>query len=115
MQDFITMNFFYPMLFITLGVVLTVLITSTKAVLIKFKDKDSQNFMFKTHCDEHIDTTEKMKDMHKEVVQVKFCPEHEREFDALEKSVKELQDNVSDLNKQIDILFERIVQLEKKR
>ena len=48
MEYVLNLKLFYPMLFITLGIVLVVLICSAKSVMINFKDKDSQNFQFKT-------------------------------------------------------------------
>ena len=80
-------HLFYPMLFITVGIILVVFICSVKAILIKFKDKDSQNFIFQTHVQEHTDTTSKMADMHKQVV---FTEAHEHELDTLENGLKRL-------------------------
>ena len=108
MIDLFTFKLFYPMLFITIGIVAIILICSAKSVLINFKDKDSQNFQFKTHVEEHQDTTTKMKDMHNEVVKVEFTPQHEKEIHHLEVMVKEIRDDVN-------LLFERIALIEQKK
>lgn len=112
MIDIVTIKFFYPMLFTTIGIIIVVLIFAVKNVLIKFKDNDSENFRFKTHIEEHTDTTTKLSKMHDNVIHIKFGEEHELELDVLEKELKKLQENVKELNTKVDILFNKIIKLE---
>ena len=112
MIDIITTKLFYPSLFITIGIVLVVFICSAKAILIKFKDKDSQNFIFQTHVQEHTDTTSKMKSMHDNIINLPYTNLQEQEFHSLECNIKKLQDTVNDLNDKVNELCERILTLE---
>lgn len=107
-----TLRLFYPMLFLTIGIIAIVLIFAVKNVLIKFKDNDSENFRFKTHSDEHQDTTAKMKQMRDIVVPVKYTSVQEKELHYIECGLKELQYNVAAINKRVDDLASRVLQLE---
>ena len=107
-ETILNIKLFYPMLFITISVISIALICTTKSILINFKDKDSQNFNFKTHIDEHKDTTSKMKDITDKVISVQYGIEHEKELHTLELMVKEL-------NKKVDILVDKVANLEKKQ
>lgn len=106
-EQIATIRLFYPMLFLTIVIIAVVLIFAIKAILIKFKDDDSQNFRFKTHVDEHTDTTSKMKSMHDNVVKVDFTVSHEKELHLLEQNVKEL-------NIKVDLLMEKVIAIERK-
>ena len=107
-ETVISLRLFYPMLFLTIGVVLVLLICSVKTILINFKDKDSQDFQFKTHCEEHTDTTGKMKGMHNEVVEHALPKEYESELHTLEVMVRELNDKVN-------YLYEEFLKLKNER
>lgn len=93
-----TVNLFYPMLFLTIGIILVVLICSAKSVMINFKGQESENFRLS-------DTTTKMKDMHKEAIKVDFTSAHEKELHKLELMVQ-------DLNQKFDLLLKRIINIE---
>lgn len=112
MTDVLTFHLFYPMLFTTIGVITIVLIFATKSILIKYKDNDSQNFRFKTHVEEHIDTTNKMSKMHDNVIKVDFTDKHEKELDFLEKALEKVQKEVGELNSKVDLLIEKVAKIE---
>lgn len=115
MIDILSFKGFYPMLFTTIGIISLALIFAVKAILIKFKDTDSKNFLFKTHVEEHTDTTSKMAQMHDNVIKVDFTEKHEKEFDSLERGLKDLDNKVKDLKIQVDKLIERVIELENNR
>lgn len=94
-------HLFYPTLFLMIGVVLIIFICSAKTVLIKFKDKESEDYKFKTHVGEHIDTTTKMANMHDNILKVDFTTAHEKEFHYLEVLVL-------DLKEKVDLLIEQV-------
>lgn len=107
-------HLFYPLL----ALVLIVLIVAICSVIkyrngnLTFKDiffKSSDNAKEIT-----VDTTDKMAKMHDNVVKLDFNSSHENELHSLETGLKELQDNVKDLEKKVDLLIERVVNLEKK-
>lgn len=108
MTDIITIRLFYPMLFIMITIIATLIIFAIKAILIKFKDCDSENFRFKTHIDEHIDTTSKMTSLHDKVIKVDFTTSHEKELDAIEKLLQKLDDKV-------EMLSNKVIKLEDNR
>lgn len=120
MIDILSFKGFYPMLFTTIGVISLALIFAIKAVLIKFKDTDSKNFLFKTHVEEHTDTTAKMKDMHDNVVKVDFTSSHELELDEIEQTVEnhttqleQLTAKVEEINDKVDELLNQFIELRK--
>lgn len=110
MLDLIDIKLFYPMLFTAIAMVLIVFICSTKAVLIRFKDNNSEDFRFKTHVQEHMDITDKMKDMHNKVV---FTESHEKELDTLEKGFDKLTKDVEELKEKVDLLVSEMIKLKK--
>lgn len=93
-----TIRLFYPMLFLTIGIILVVLICSAKSVMINFKGQDAESLRL-------TDTTTKMKDMHTDVIKTDFTVAHEKEIHHLEKMVQEI-------NKNVDLLLERVTKLE---
>lgn len=97
-------NLFYPLLFFTIVIILGLI------TFCFFKTKDT-NIFFR-HSDEHEDTTTKMSKMHDNVVHVDFGKEHELELDVLERGLKELQDNVKELNDKVDLLIRRVIEIE---
>ena len=113
-------HLFYPMLFTTIGVISLALIFAIKAILIKFKDTDSKNFLFKTHVEEHIDTTSKMKSMHDNVVKVDFTDKHEHELDEIEQTIdthstqlEQLTLKVEQIDIKVDELLNQFIELRK--
>ena len=100
-----SINIFYPILFITISVVTIVLICSVKTIMIKFKDNDSENYRFKAHIEEHIDTTDKFKNISDDIIKTQFTVAHEKELHNLEIMVEEL-------NQKFDLLLERIIRIE---
>ena len=116
-EDITTLKLFYPILFFVIGVIITVLIFSCKTVLIKFKEKDSEDFRFKTHVDEHIDTTGKFSKAHTEII-AGLPIEYHQELHCLEEKVKNVESQLIlltvDINKKLDLMIERISKLENK-
>lgn len=120
MIDILSFKGFYPMLFTTIGIISLALIFAIKAILIKFKDTDSKNFLFKTHVEEHTDTTSKMAKMHDNVVKVDFTSSHEHELDEIEQTIDthttQLQDltiKVEEINNKMDELLNLFIELRK--
>lgn len=97
-ETVINLKLFYPMLFLTIGIIFVVLICSAKSVMINFKGQDAENLRL-------TDTTTKMKDMHADVIKTDFTVAHEKEIHSLEKMVQEIRDDV-------DLLLERVTSLE---
>ena len=102
-----TINLFYPLI----AFILIVLIIAISSVIksrngnMTFKDmfsKSSDNAKEIT-----IDTTNKMTNMHNEVVKMQFTSAHEAELHKLEFMV-------NDLNQKFDLLLERVIKLENK-
>lgn len=106
----VQIHLFYPLLFIAI----IVLIVTIGIVVVKTKDNGLFNNIFNRHSEEHEDTTSKMKDMHDNVVHVQFGVEHEQELDSLEKNLKKLDEDVQELKYTVNLLFEKIIQLEAK-
>lgn len=106
MEDIITLKLFYPMLFTTIVIISVVLICAVKS-----------GFQFKTHVDEHIDTTDKFSKSHTEVVSGLPIVYH-KEIHNLEKEVKNTNSRIIELAKEInekmDLLVERVTKLENK-
>ena len=106
MEDFITLRWFYPMLFLTISIITIVLICTIKTVLVKFKDKDSQNFQFKAHIDEHINTTDKFSKAHTEVIEHTLPPVYEKELHSLEQNNKLVITMLKEITIKLDFLIE---------
>lgn len=113
-------HLFYPMLFTTIGIVSLALIFAVKTILIKFKDTDSKNFLFKTHVEEHTDTTTKMANMHDNVAKVDFTSSHEHELDEIEQTIdthttqlEQLTAKVEEINEKMDKLLNQFIELRK--
>lgn len=98
----VQIHLFYPLLF------LTIIIIAGLITFIMFKCKDSTLFnnIFNKHVDEHIDTTDKMKDMHDNVAKIAFTSVHEQEIHHIECLIKEI-------SFKLDALTERVIYLEK--
>lgn len=96
------LNLFYPFLF------LTIIIIAGLIAFIIFKCKDSTLFnnIFNKHSDEHIDTTDKMCNMHDKVVTLAWDSTKEQELHRIECLIKEISFKV-------DALTERVIYLEK--
>lgn len=107
-METLTINLFYPLLFLAI----IVLIVTVGIVIIKGKDNGLFNNIFNRHAEEHEDTTSKMAKMHDNVVHVQFGQEHEQELDSLEKGLKDLQNNVKELNHKVDLLIRRVIEIE---
>ena len=56
-----------------------------------------------------------MAQMHNNVVKVDFTEKHESEFHSLERGLKDLDDRVKDLKKEVDKLIARVIELENNR
>ena len=69
---------------------------------------NSEDFRFKTHVQEHMDITDKMKDMHNKVV---FTESHEKELDILEKGFDKLTKDVEELKEKVDLLVSEMIKL----
>lgn len=102
-------HLFFPLL----AIVLIVLIVTIGIVKIKSKDNGLFNNIFNRHSEEHEDTTTKMEKMHDNVVHLQFGIEHEQELDSLEKSLKKLDEDVQELRETVDLLFNKVIELEK--
>lgn len=120
MEYVLNLKLFYPMLFTTIGIVSLALIFAVKTILIKFKDTDSKNFLFKTHVDEHTDTTSKMKSMHDNVIKVDFTDSHEKELDEIEQTIdthstqlEQLTLKVEQIDVKVDELLNQFIALRK--
>lgn len=106
-------HLFYPLLALVL-IVITIAVCSvikSRNGNMTFKDmfcKSSDNAK-----DITLDTTNKMKDMHDNVVHVKFGVEHEKELDYLEKGYDKLIKDVEELNVKVDMILKRVIKLEK--
>lgn len=102
MTEVTTINLFYPLLFITIGLFIIV----GGVVIIKCKDSTLFNNIFNKHSDEHIDTTDKMCNMHDKVVTLAWDSTKEQELHRIECLIKEISFKV-------DALTERVIYLEK--
>lgn len=104
----ITINLFYPCIFLTI----IVLIITVGIVIVKCKDSTLvQNIFSKSNDNAKevtINTTNKMEKMHEDVVKIDFSTSHEKELHTLELMVKEL-------NRKVDILVDKVANLEKKQ
>ena len=98
----ITINLFYPMLFVVIGLLIIV----SGVVLIKCKDSNLFNSIFNRHVDEHIDTTDKFSKAHTEVVERTLPPVYEKELHSLEKNNKRIFDILESINNKLDMLIE---------
>ena len=110
MMETMTINLFYPMLFTTIVIILVVLICAVKS-----------GFQFKTHVDEHKDTTGKFSKAHTEVIDGLPIQYH-KELHSLEVSVEDNRNKmqeiiqiVTDMNNKLDLAIERIIELEKQK
>lgn len=100
-----TIKLFYPMFFATIAIIAVCLIFTVKSILEKYKEIDSKNFLYKTHTNEHIDTTDKFSKAHTEIVTVKWDEAHEKEMHRMEIMIKEI-------NNKVDMLVDRVIKLE---
>lgn len=101
-------HLFYPLL----TLILIVLIVTIGIVVIKCKDNGLFNNIFNRHADEHEYTTDKMANMHDNIIPLKYTSIQEKELHSLETGLKELQDNVSELKEKVNELFDRIMKIE---
>lgn len=104
-------NLFYPLLFVVIGL----FIIMASIVIIKCKDSSLFNNIFNRHVDEHIDTTDKFSKSHTEIVSGLPIIYHQ-ELHQLETEVKNNNNRIiqlaKELNAKMDILVERVTQLE---
>lgn len=104
MEHVITIRLFYPMLFTTiivLGIIVGLVITKTK-------DNGLFNNIFNKHTDEHIDTTNKMKDMHDKVIQ--FTPAHEKEIHLIETKMIKMEQDIIEIRNILDDLLAKYIE-----
>ena len=119
MEYVLNLKLFYPMLFTTI-VILTIAVCSTikymngntthKGIVENIKDiffKSSDNAKEVT-----IDTTSKMKSMHDNVIPLKYTSVQEKELHTIEVGLKNLKDNVDEINAKVDELIKRVIILE---
>ena len=125
MQDIVSISFFYPMLFGALTIITVVLILSICGVMksrngnMTFKDMftlSSNNAKEIT-----IDTTDKMKNMHTEVIQ-KLPEPYEHELHRLNTDMKSTSERVErlehmtqELNEKVDIFLKKMIELERRK
>ena len=105
MTDILSMHWFYPMLFTTIIAIAII----TGLVITKLKDSNLFNNIFNKHTDEHIDTTDKMKSMHDNVVKADFTQSHEKEIHDIETRLKKVEQDIIENNKKLDFLLENVV------
>ena len=126
MEYVLNLKLFYPMLFLTIGVIAVAIcsVIKFKNGNLTFKDifakhDDNNKDIFFRHSEEHEKTTDKMKDMHHDVVGC-LPQQYETELDDIELAVdknttklEKLTNDVEEINNKIDLLVSRIVELEK--
>ena len=109
MIDNVEIHLFYPLLFLTILVVLG------SITFCFFKAKDT-NIFFK-HTDEHIDTTDKFSKAHTEIIHT-LPTNYEQELHDIEKTLKLTDEKIikltEDINNKLNLIIERIQRLEKK-
>ena len=110
MIDSVQIHLFYPLLFIAI----IVLIVTIGIVVVKTKDNGLFNNIFNRHSEEHEDTTSKMAQMHDNVIPLKYTSVQEKELHTIEVGLKDLKDNVDEINAKVDELIKRVIILEKK-
>lgn len=121
MIDSVQIHLFYPLLFIFLIVVVV-----TIGLVIKGKSSDKKDtFIFAKSSDNAkevtIDTTDKMKDMHHEVVE-RIPDSYEKELDDIEQTVdthstqiQNLVEKVEEINIKLDEVLMQVVELRRQK
>lgn len=122
-----TYNAFWLIIFTFLAIV----VITIGIIFAKTKDNNLFGNIFNRHVDEHVDTTDKFSKAHTEVVALPKV--YEDELHVLETDVKKANDRLSsleqvakatdskilnltiDINNKLDLVIQRIVELEKKK
>lgn len=108
-------HLFYPLL----ALVLIVLIVAICSV-IKYKNGNLtfKDIFFKSTDNAKevtIDTTNKMKSMHDNVIKVDFTSNHEHELHSIECNLKKIEEDIEELKTIVNSLLARVIELEKDR
>lgn len=114
-------HFFYPMLFTTFIIAILAICSVIKSRNGNMTFKDMFSLSSNNAKEITIDTTDKMKDMHTEVIKV--LPEtYEHELHKLNTDVKSNTDKITrvealaqELNDKFDLLLQRVIELEKNK
>ena len=107
MTQITTINLFYPLVFLTVIVVVI-----TLGLVIKgLKSEHVLNNIFSKSSDNAKDVTIKVtddfKDMHNNIVEHTLPPVYERELHSLEKNNKRIIDMLETINSKLDMLIEK--------
>lgn len=118
-------NLFYPLIFLAI-----IVLTATVGLVIKgsksdttfkdifFKHDDNNKAIFDKHVEEHIDTTDKFKDVTMGALG-RTAVDVEQEFHSLHVDIKETNKRmlvlIEEINDKVDILTTRVVQLEREK
>lgn len=109
------LNLFYPFLFLTI----IVLIATIGLVITKCKDSTLFQNIFAKSSDNAkevtIDTTNKMKDMHDNVIKVDFTQSHEKELHTIETKVERMEKQLQEISDGLTELTKRVIEIEKNK
>lgn len=121
MIDIVSMSFFYPMLFGTLIILILAVCSVIKSRNGNMTFKDMFSLSSNNAKEITIDTTDKMKDMHTEVIKV-LPDAYEHELHKLNSDVRTNTDKITrvealaqELNDKFDLLLQRVIELEKNK